>query len=256
MLLNLFLRLGASSDARPRARGGRARALRPHGPLAGRGVVPGFPPRSGAGTMASTRRRHDASPARASAGRRADGSSPRRYRRLRRPARLSSSPAPGPPMAGGMSTTVEAPQAETLAAAAPPREDLSKYDSRRAIARAVDGVFVGAPFLIPVLGLPFGLSVAIVAVSLLVLLPLRGAVGPDARQAPARSARADARRRPPRPRRPSACARRRGSSRTARSASPSSSPPASAAGGSATCSATRSSRAPRPACRAPASPPS
>ena len=66
-----------------------------------------------------------------------------------------------------MSTTVEAPQEETLAAAAPPREDLSKYDSRRAIARAVDGVFVGAPFLIPVLGLPFGLSVAIVAFSLL-----------------------------------------------------------------------------------------
>jgi hypothetical protein len=66
-----------------------------------------------------------------------------------------------------MSTTVDAPQAETLAAAAPPREDLSKYDSRRAIARAVDGLFVGAPFLIPVLGLGFALSVAIVAVSLL-----------------------------------------------------------------------------------------
>jgi uncharacterized RDD family membrane protein YckC len=68
-----------------------------------------------------------------------------------------------------MSTTVDAPQAETLAAAAPPppREDLSKYDSRRAIARAVDGVFVGAPFLIPILGLGFELSVAIVAVSLL-----------------------------------------------------------------------------------------
>ena len=66
-----------------------------------------------------------------------------------------------------MSTTVEAPPAETLAAAAPPREDLSKYDSRRAIARAVDGVFVGAPILIPVLGLGFTLSVAIVAVSLL-----------------------------------------------------------------------------------------
>jgi hypothetical protein len=66
-----------------------------------------------------------------------------------------------------MSTTVDAPQAETLAAAAPPQEDLSKYDSRRAIARAVDGVFVGAPFLIPVLGLGFALSVAIIAVSLL-----------------------------------------------------------------------------------------
>ena len=66
-----------------------------------------------------------------------------------------------------MSTTVEAPQAETLAAAAPPQEDLSKYDSRRAIARAVDGVFVGAPFLIPVLGLGFALSVALVAVWLL-----------------------------------------------------------------------------------------
>ncbi len=66
-----------------------------------------------------------------------------------------------------MSTTVEAPQAETLVAAEPPREDLSKYDSRRAIARAVDGVFVGAPFLIPILGLGFALSVAIVAISLL-----------------------------------------------------------------------------------------
>jgi RDD family len=66
-----------------------------------------------------------------------------------------------------MSTTVDAPQAETLAAAAPPQEDLSKYDSRRAIARAVDGVFVGAPFLVPVLGLGFALSVAIVAISLL-----------------------------------------------------------------------------------------
>ena len=66
-----------------------------------------------------------------------------------------------------MSTTVEAPQAETLAAAEPPREDLSKYDSRRAIARAVDGVFVGAPFLIPVLGLGFALSVALVAICLL-----------------------------------------------------------------------------------------
>jgi uncharacterized RDD family membrane protein YckC len=66
-----------------------------------------------------------------------------------------------------MSTMMEAPQAETLPAATPPQQDLSKYDSRRAIARAVDGLFVGAPFLIPVLGLPFGLSVAIVAVSLL-----------------------------------------------------------------------------------------
>jgi hypothetical protein len=70
-------------------------------------------------------------------------------------------------MAGEMSTTMEAPQSEALPAAAPPREDLSKYDSRRAIARAVDGVFVGAPFLIPILGLGFALSVAIVAVSLL-----------------------------------------------------------------------------------------
>jgi hypothetical protein len=66
-----------------------------------------------------------------------------------------------------MSTTMEAPQAEALPAATPPREDLSKYDSRRAIARAVDGVFVGAPFLIPILGLGFKLSVAIIAVSLL-----------------------------------------------------------------------------------------
>jgi uncharacterized RDD family membrane protein YckC len=66
-----------------------------------------------------------------------------------------------------MSTTMEAPQAETLPAATPPQQDLSKYDSRRAIARTIDGLFVGAPFLIPVLGVPFGLSVAIVAVSLL-----------------------------------------------------------------------------------------
>jgi hypothetical protein len=66
-----------------------------------------------------------------------------------------------------MSTTVEAPQAETLVAAEPPREDLSKYDSRRAIARAVDGIFVGAPFLIPVLDLGFALSVALVAICLL-----------------------------------------------------------------------------------------
>ena len=62
---------------------------------------------------------------------------------------------------------MEAPQAETLPAAAPPQEDLSKYDSRRAIARAVDGIFVGAPFLIPVLGLGFALSVALVAICLL-----------------------------------------------------------------------------------------
>jgi uncharacterized RDD family membrane protein YckC len=66
-----------------------------------------------------------------------------------------------------MSTTMDAPRAETLPAAMPPQQDLSQYDSRRAIARAVDGVFVGAPFLIPVLGLGFALSVAIVAVSLL-----------------------------------------------------------------------------------------
>jgi hypothetical protein len=66
-----------------------------------------------------------------------------------------------------MSTTVEASQTETLVAAEPPREDLSKYDSRRAIARAVDGIFVGAPFLIPVLGLGFALSVALVAICLL-----------------------------------------------------------------------------------------
>ena len=62
---------------------------------------------------------------------------------------------------------MEAPQAETLPAATPPQQDLSKYDSRRAIARTIDGLFVGAPFLIPILGVPFGLSVAIVAVSLL-----------------------------------------------------------------------------------------
>ena len=153
-----------------------------------------------------------------------------------------------------MSTTVEAPQAETLAAAAPPREDLSKYDSRRAIARAVDGVFVGAPFLIPVLGLGFALSVALVAICLLYFFVCEALWGQTLgkRLLGLRVLMRDG---GPRPRRPSACARRRGSSRTARSASPSSSPPASAAGGSATCSATRSSRAPRPACRAPASPP-
>ena len=55
-----------------------------------------------------------------------------------------------------MSTTMDPPQVKPLPAAAP-QDDLSKYDSRRAIARAIDGVFVGAPFLIPVLGLPFGL---------------------------------------------------------------------------------------------------
>lgn len=60
---------------------------------------------------------------------------------------------------------MDAPQAEAPAAAAP-QDDLSKYDSRRAIARAVDGVFVGVPFLIPILGLGFGLSIAIVALSL------------------------------------------------------------------------------------------
>jgi hypothetical protein len=70
-------------------------------------------------------------------------------------------------MAGEMSTTMDPPQVEALVAAEPTREDLSKYDSRRAIARAIDGVFVGAPFLIPVLGLGFTVSVAIIAVSLL-----------------------------------------------------------------------------------------
>jgi len=72
-------------------------------------------------------------------------------------------------MARGMSTTVDAPQAERLAAAPAPAEpqDLSKYDSRRAIARAIDGVFVGAPFLVPVLGLGLKLSALLVAVCLL-----------------------------------------------------------------------------------------
>jgi len=46
-------------------------------------------------------------------------------------------------------------------------QDLTKFDSRRAIARAIDGVFVGAPFLVPILGLGLRLSVAMVAVSLL-----------------------------------------------------------------------------------------
>jgi hypothetical protein len=66
-----------------------------------------------------------------------------------------------------VSTTIDAPQAEAqVPAAAAQPDDLSQYDSRRAIARAVDGVFVGAPFLIPILGLGFALSIALVAVCL------------------------------------------------------------------------------------------
>jgi hypothetical protein len=64
-----------------------------------------------------------------------------------------------------MSTTIHAPEAAPPRAAAEP-QDLTKFDSRRAIARAVDGVFVGAPFLIPILGLGLQLSVAIIAISL------------------------------------------------------------------------------------------
>jgi uncharacterized RDD family membrane protein YckC len=67
-----------------------------------------------------------------------------------------------------MSTTLEAPRAEPLAdTIAATTQDLAKYDSRRATARAIDGVFVGAPFLVPVLGLGLKLSVLLVAVCLL-----------------------------------------------------------------------------------------
>jgi hypothetical protein len=72
-------------------------------------------------------------------------------------------------MANGMATTtlpapVTAPAADVPA---PQPEDRTLLDSRRVIARAIDGVFVGAPFLVPVLGLPIRLSIALVAVMLL-----------------------------------------------------------------------------------------
>jgi uncharacterized RDD family membrane protein YckC len=71
-------------------------------------------------------------------------------------------------MARRMSTTVHAPQptAPPAAAPAPQPEDRTKLDSRRVIARAIDGLLVGAPFLIPALGLGLPLSVALVSVSL------------------------------------------------------------------------------------------
>lgn len=49
---------------------------------------------------------------------------------------------------------------------APQPEDRTKLDSRRVIARAIDGVFVGAPFLIPVLGLGITLSILLVSICL------------------------------------------------------------------------------------------
>jgi uncharacterized RDD family membrane protein YckC len=71
-----------------------------------------------------------------------------------------------------MSTTVHAPSPPPLTVhrpdfPAPQPEDRSKLDSRRVIARLIDGVLVGAPFLIPVLGLPVRLSLALLAVMLL-----------------------------------------------------------------------------------------
>ena len=126
------------------------------------------------------------------------------------------------PMASGMATTTASrarPRPVAPAIPRPAARGPHELDSRRVIARLIDGVFVGAPFLIPVLGLGVPLSVVLVSVCLGVLLRVRGAVGPDDRQAPARPARADARRpardRERRRRRAPCC----GSSRTARSAS-------------------------------------
>ena len=69
-----------------------------------------------------------------------------------------------------MSTTVHAPQpaAPTSAPTFPPPqpEDRTQLDSRRVIARAIDGMFAGAPLLIPVLGLGAPLSIVLVAISL------------------------------------------------------------------------------------------
>jgi uncharacterized RDD family membrane protein YckC len=59
---------------------------------------------------------------------------------------------------------VTAPAAPAIPSPQP--EDRTQLDSRRVIARAIDGVFVGAPFLIPVLGLPLRLSFVLVAIGL------------------------------------------------------------------------------------------
>jgi uncharacterized RDD family membrane protein YckC len=70
-----------------------------------------------------------------------------------------------------MGTTLTRPQpaptaAPPAAVPAPQPADRTQLDSRRVIARAIDGVFVGAPFLIPVLGLGLPLSIALVSISL------------------------------------------------------------------------------------------
>ena len=72
-------------------------------------------------------------------------------------------------MASGMATTtlpapVTAPPAPAIPAPQP--ADRTQLDSRRVIARAIDGVFVGAPFLIPVLGLGIPLSIVLVSICL------------------------------------------------------------------------------------------
>lgn len=72
-------------------------------------------------------------------------------------------------MAGGMATTtapapVPVTTAPVATVPAPQPEDRTRLDSRRVIARIIDGVFVGAPFLVPALG--FGLRLSIVLVSI------------------------------------------------------------------------------------------
>ena len=74
-------------------------------------------------------------------------------------------------MASGMATTTLPAPAPAAAPAAgipaPQPEDRTQLDSRRVIARCIDGVFVGAPFLIPVLGLPLRLSIVLVSITLM-----------------------------------------------------------------------------------------
>lgn len=67
-----------------------------------------------------------------------------------------------------MATTLSAPVTAPPASAvpAPQPEDRTQLDSRRVIARAIDGVFAGVPFLIPVLGLPLRLSIFLVSIGL------------------------------------------------------------------------------------------
>ena len=71
-------------------------------------------------------------------------------------------------MASGMATTtLPAPAAApALGVPAPQPEDRTQLDSRRVIARCIDGLFVGAPFLVPALGLPLRLSIVLVSVML------------------------------------------------------------------------------------------